>query len=116
MKKITKLTCAAFEANNKIKVDNTEVKLEYLNNFETMIVSLLLHGNTIARKTYKVVGYHSTLVSFEITNANWPTKTTKERLNGLCGVGIHQRKGVWYLNGKEWSGDWVNVNEWSTEK
>jgi glutamine cyclotransferase len=115
MKKVTSATCSAFEANNKIKIGNTEVKIEYLENFKFMIVGLYLHGNLIAKKEYQAIGYHSTLVSFEITNAGWGTPTTKERLNGLNGVRIHQAKGQWYLNGKEWNGEWVNVNKWNAE-
>lgn len=45
-----------------------------------------------------------------ISNAGWSSSTTKERLNGLTGVRVHQRAGVWYLNGYWWSGEWVNVD------
>lgn len=46
----------------------------------------------------------------EITNAGWATNTTKERLNGIPGVSISQRKGIWYLNGKEWGGKFIKIN------
>jgi len=45
-----------------------------------------------------------------INHAGWPTVTTKSRLNALPGVDIVQRRGVWYLNGEEWDGDWIIVN------
>lgn len=64
------------------------------------ITKLELHGNTIALKQDG---------ELYITNAGWPTNTTKERLNGLPGVSIQQKKGVWYLNGEEWSGEWIKV-------
>jgi hypothetical protein len=32
------------------------------------------------------------------------TTTTKERLNGLNGVNIHQKDFQWYLNGEAWNG------------
>lgn len=35
----------------------------------------------------------------------WATPPTKERLNALDGVSIQQKKGKWYLNGVEWSGE-----------
>ena len=46
-----------------------------------------------------------------ITNCGWFSKTTKERLNNLIGVSISQKKGKWYLNGEEWDGTWVKVND-----
>ena len=65
---------------------------------------LYLHDNKIAEihktKRKKVL---------KITNAGWKTNTTKERLNGLNGVRINQRKGVWYLNDKEWNGDLITI-------
>jgi len=48
-----------------------------------------------------------------ITNAGWTSKTTKERLNGLPGVRIHQRRGEWYLNDILWDGGWVEVRSYT---
>lgn len=62
-----------------------------------------LHGHEIAAMDSR--GH-----SLYITNAGWQTNTTKERLNGLNGVSIQQKRGVWYLNGKEWNGEWTKVN------
>ena len=44
-----------------------------------------------------------------ITNAGWPSTTTKERLNGIPDVSIVQKKAQWYLNGHAWDGSWVHV-------
>jgi hypothetical protein len=38
------------------------------------------------------------------------SRTTKERLNGLTGVEIRQAKKKWFLNGQEWDGSWIKVN------
>jgi hypothetical protein len=46
-----------------------------------------------------------------ISNAGWDTKTTKERLNGLPGVSIQQKKGEWYLNGNQWDGNPTYVHQ-----
>jgi hypothetical protein len=46
-----------------------------------------------------------------ITNAGWFSLTTKERLNGLPDVSIRQSKKKWYLNGNEWDGSWIKVND-----
>lgn len=117
MRKVTVVTCSAFEANNKIQMGNTCVRVEYLENFRFMVVGLYLHGNLIARKRYEASTTTTyKLTSFEITNAGWQSSTTKERLNGLNGVSIFQKKGQWYLNGKKWHGGWVNVNKWNAEK
>jgi hypothetical protein len=48
-----------------------------------------------------------------ITNAGWPSPTTKERLNGIPDVSIVQRRGTWFLNGREWNGGWVNLGSWN---
>ena len=62
---------------------------------------LKLHGNTIA-----VLDEFNML---SISNAGWASNTTRERLNGLPHVRIHQRKFQWYLNGNEWNGEWTRV-------
>jgi len=62
--------------------------------------SLFLHGNEIARHTANGI---------EITNAGWSSNTTKERLNALPGVVIHQKDYQWYLNGFPWDGSWKLV-------
>jgi hypothetical protein len=48
-----------------------------------------------------------------ITNAGWDSRTTNERLNGLTGVQVNKRRGTLLLNGREWTGGWVNVDEWN---
>jgi hypothetical protein len=44
-----------------------------------------------------------------VSNAGWASNTTKERLNGLPHVRVHQRNWNWYLNGNEWNGEWTRV-------
>lgn len=90
MRKITEDAVNAFMSGNKFSRSNTKV----------IHFTLYLHGNLIAKKDG---------VGLKITNAGWFTATTKERLNGLPNVNIVQRKGVWYLNGKEWDGSWIYV-------
>lgn len=89
-----------------------EIARAFLNG-ETRIVGnsmtdgekLFLHGNLIACK--RMAG--QTKDGLYITNAGWPSNTTKERLNGLPGVSIYQKKGVWYLNGNEWDGSFAKI-------
>ena len=63
---------------------------------------LKLHDNIIA-----ILHEDNTLI---ITNCGWFTPTTKERLNGLPNVNIYQRNFKWFLNGKEWDGNKININ------
>ena len=102
MRKITSDAVRAFRRGLKFNRDNTSVERSPLGH----AVVLKLHGNAIARYTPSTDG----LNKFEICNGGWSSNTTKERLNGLPGVSIHQKDWVWYLNGKEWNGAWTTIN------
>lgn len=90
MRKITREIAFAFEHGITLKIDNSRTDGR----------SLWLFDNKIAEKRYD---------GLWVTNAGWESKTTKERLNGLRGVRIQQVRGQWYLNGRAWNGEWVNV-------
>ena len=92
MRKITEQVVGAFERRQSKKVGNTE----------TDGTSLWLFGNKIAE--YREGGMW-------ITNAGWSSPTTKERLNGIYGVHITQKKGEWFLNGHRWDGEWICLND-----
>lgn len=96
MRKATQQAIHAFISGNEFTSKNTKV---HIGNGQS---KLYLFGNLIA--------VHDTRSgATKITNAGFFTNTTKERLNGLPGVRINQSKGTWYLNGKEWNGDWAVV-------
>jgi len=65
--------------------------------------NLELHGNVVA-----VLNGTNELV---ITTSGWETVTTKDRLNALPGVSIHQKDYQWYLNNLPWDGDWVEPSK-----
>jgi hypothetical protein len=90
MRKITREIAFAFEHGITTKIDNSRTDGR----------SLWLFDNKIAE--WRAGGLW-------VTNAGWESKTTKERLNGLRGVRIQQVRGQWYLNGRAWNGEWVNV-------
>lgn len=95
--KITQDAVHAFMiARSPFSSGNTSVMIE------KDVVILRLHGHEIARRE---VGSNS----IQITNAGWFSNVTKERLNGLPGVSIQQKKGEWYLNGVKWDGEWITV-------
>jgi len=96
-RKITKESISAFLDRKPFKKSNMEVD-ECYGQFR-----LKLHGNTIA-----VLDEFGML---SVSNAGWASNTTKERLNGLPNVGIHQKNWQWYLNGNEWNGEWTRVGQ-----
>lgn len=89
-REVTKQIVSAFLAGNKLSVSNSNTDGN----------KLYLFGNLIAEKRND---------GLYITNAGWKSATTLERLRALPNVGISVKKGIWYLNGKEWDGEWVNV-------
>jgi hypothetical protein len=99
MRKITQESVDAFMNARKFKKGNMEVEVL------TNVTILKLHGNKIAYR------YNDPDRTLSITNAGWQSVTTKERLNGIPDVSIHQKNFVWYLNGEEWNGNLIDVNK-----
>ena len=97
MRKITEQSVDAFMNARPFKKDN--MTIEVLPNVTVM----KLYGNAIA---YRFNDPERTLT---ITNRGWFTNTTKERLNAIPGVHIHQKNWQWYLNGEVWDGDFIDV-------
>ena len=67
------------------------------------VTILKLHNNAIAYR------YNDPERTLSITNCGWFTNTTKERLNALPNVNIYQKNWNWYLNGKEWNGELIDI-------
>jgi len=97
MKKITRDSVDAFMNARPFRKDNTEVTV--LDN----VTILKLFGNEIAYR------YNDPERTLSVTNAGWFSNTTKERLNGIPNVRIHQKNFNWYLNDKEWDGKLIDV-------
>ena len=97
MRMITQQAVAAFNNAESFKSGNTKVIVK------ANVTVLLLFNNEIAYR------YNDPERTLSITNAGWESNTTKERLNGLDGVSIQQKAGIWYLNGKEWEGELIDV-------
>jgi len=98
MRKITEESINAFMNDEKFNKQNMSV--EVLPN----VTILKLHGNEIAYR------YNDPKRTLSITNCGWESNTTKERLNALPNVNILQKNWVWYLNGKEWNGELIDIN------
>ena len=94
MRKITTKAIYAFMNHSKYSKDNTVVRLR------DGYTAIYLNGNCIARHTPKGI---------EINHQDYLTNTTKERLNGIPGVCIQQKKGIWYLNNKEMLNGWNKI-------
>lgn len=97
MRKITEESVNAFM--NAKKFNKANMQVEVLPN----VTILKLHGNNIAYR------YNNPSKTLSITNAGWESRTTKERLNAISGVNIHQKNRVWYLNGEEWDGSLIDI-------
>ena len=89
MRSISKQAAYAFENRENFKLNNTQVKIG-VNKVQMYLFDYLIAWVEDER--------------FYISAGGWLTATTKERLNALPNVEICQRKGIWYLNGKEWDG------------
>ena len=98
MRQITKQSINAFMNAKTFKRQNMEVQV--LPN-DTI---LYLHNNAIAYR------YNDPQKTLTITNCGWFSNTTKERLNALPNVNIVQRNFKWFLNGKEWNGQKIDIN------
>ena len=90
MRKVTRLTCEAFEGGMAKRMGNTRTDGH----------SLYLHGNKIAEWRDGEV---------YVSLAGWDTVTTRERLNGLTNCHVFRRKGVTYINGIEFTEFWQRV-------
>ena len=99
MRQITKQSINAFLNASTFSKQNMVV--EVLPN----VTILKLHNNPIAYL------YNDPKNTLSITNAGWQSNTTKERLNALPNVSIQQKNFVWYLNGKEWNGNLIDINK-----
>lgn len=98
MRKITQQSVEKFMNAEPFKSSNTEVVVK------PNVTILKLFGNEIAYR------YNDPENTLSITNCGWKTMTTKERLNGIPNVSINQHQKVWYLNGKEWDGELIDIN------
>ena len=98
-RKISQAGAMALESKRKLHQSNTSVEIE----FGEWV--LKLHGNAISR-----IADNGDLF---VTTAGWNTPTTRERLNALNGVSVHQKNYQLYLNDKEWDGSWVKVSDFN---
>lgn len=102
MRKITSESIYAFMSGVEFRKANMIVEVRaWQAPSASLWVILSLHGNPIAR--YPVGNPRGMLVC----DGNHQSVTTKDRLNGIPGVSVNQRKGQWYLNGEEWDGSWT---------
>lgn len=94
MRKVTQDAVWSFYKGKQATHNNTQIKIE------NGVTKMFLFGNLIAKMEDG---------KLFITNAGWRTNTTKERLNGLKGVNIYQKKGTWYLNNLPWDGSLIEI-------
>lgn len=100
MRNISEQAADAFLNNEKFSSGNTKVVVNY------RTTSMFLHGNHIAENTAK--GIKITDCGYRTPNGK-RSATTKEKLNAIPNVNIHQFKDQWFLNGNPWDGSWIDV-------
>lgn len=96
MRKITQQAVDALLNGKAFRLGNTQVIPGVLG------TRMELHGHAIAYVS-------NTDGSVYIDTCGYQTNTTKERLNGIPGVSVHQKAGQWYLNGHRWDGKVTQV-------
>ncbi len=97
MRKVTEKTAKALLHGQSLGMGNTHVHTAQLPNLES-VGYLYLHGNLIATYERNNGGVNT----LTITNCNWWTPTTKERLNGILKVfgvnwHIYQKDYTWFI-------------------
>lgn len=101
-RKITTESVDAFMSAKPFNKANMSVEVRPFKDETRTSAILKLHGNVIARRSLDGQ-------VFEVCDGNYQSNTTKERLNGLPGVSIHQKNFTWFLNGQEWDGSWTAI-------
>lgn len=97
MRKITRDAHYAFFNRQNFKRDNTEVRQH-----DEVSASLYLHGHEIAWMNADGIF---------INHCGYTTATTKERLNGLCGITIRQHNFQWFVDGVGWNGGTLRIGD-----
>ena len=99
MRKVTKEVVSSFMHRQPKAVGNTTTDGD----------TLRLHGNAIARWTETG--------QLEVSFAGWGTVTTRDRLNGIPGVNVHQHRHDQYMDGElvEDLTDWHIVKDWKSD-
>ena len=100
MRQITEESKNAFYNKGKLNKQNMIVFYDKYDQTSRM----LLHDNCIAK-------YDHDNKKLNVSNCGWFSNTTKERLNALTNVEIRQKDFVWYLNGKEWNGNPIDIKQ-----
>ena len=100
MRKITKESIKAFYNREPFKKSNMIVENKEEKTY------LKLFNNTIAK-----LDENNELF---ITTADWNTRTTRDRLNGLPGVRLGTKKGQLYLNNIPWDGKLINIRNYES--
>jgi hypothetical protein len=100
MRQVTRLAISNWLMRKKFRRDNTHTDGN----------TLYLYNNAIAK-----IDDSDGLVY--VRSAGWETKTTRERLNGIPGVRIHQKNWEWYLNNILWShsNEWTPIGKYSPQ-
>ena len=98
MRKITKESIQAFYNREPFKKSNMVIENK--------------EGKTYLKLFGNIIAMLDEVNELFITTADWNTRTTRERLNGLSGVRLGTNKGQLYLNNIPWDGELVNIKNY----
>lgn len=98
MRKITKESIKAFYNREPFKKSNMIVENK--------------EGKTYLKLFNNIIAMLDETSELFITTADWNTRTTRERLNGLSGVRLGTKKGQLYLNNIPWDGKLTNIKDY----
>ena len=100
MRKITKESIKAFYNREPFKKSNMIVENK--------------EGKTYLKLFDNVIAKLDEFNELFITTADWNTRTTRDRLNGLSGVRLGTKKGQLYLNNIPWDGKLTNIRNYES--
>jgi hypothetical protein len=94
-------------SNNEVAHEFNKGKKHIKHSVESTGDKLFYHGNLIAE--YKDGALYISNGGYVPNSEYTGSLSTKFILNGLTGVRIDQKLKKWYLNGKEWDGEFIKV-------
>ena len=100
MRKITKESIKAFYNREPFEKSNMVIENK--------------EGKTYLKLFGNIIAMLDEVNELFITTADYNTRTTRERLNGLSGVRLGTKKGKLYLNNIPWNGKLTNIKDYES--
>ncbi len=89
-------------------VKNDDVIRLFLNRRANKSVNLRTDGDNLFLFENKIAMYENNIL--KVSDGGFRSKTTQKILNKLPSVKVIQKNFIWYLNNKEWDGNFEIIN------